>query len=111
MPITNINMMAKTLLITGATGKQGGAAIDALLDLDKDGSQFKILALTRDTTSASAKRLASRGNIQLVQGDLNDVPALLNEAKRLNSDQPVWGVYSVQASNGPGITFDGEIAQ
>ncbi|KAK4443474.1 putative negative transcriptional regulator [Podospora aff. communis PSN243] len=103
--------MSKTLLITGATGKQGGAVIDALLDLDKDGSQFTILALTRDTSSASAKRLASRGNIQLVQGDLNDVPALLAEAKRLNSDQPPWGVYSVQASLGPGVTVEGEITQ
>ncbi|KAK0617634.1 hypothetical protein B0T14DRAFT_273794 [Immersiella caudata] len=106
--------MPKALLITGATGKQGGAVIDALLDLDPTGTQFNLLALTRDTSSASAKRLASRSttsHIHLVRGDLNDVPALLEEAKRVNSNQPIWGVYSVQASLGPGVTVEGEIAQ
>ena len=111
--IKPIATMAKALLITGATGKQGGSVIDALLSLNNDGSKFTILALTRDTTSPSAKRLASRGNgnIKLVEGDLNDVPTLFEEAKRINSNRPIWGVYSVQASLGPGVTVEGEITQ
>ncbi|KAK0707973.1 hypothetical protein B0H67DRAFT_495474 [Lasiosphaeris hirsuta] len=106
--------MPKGLLITGATGKQGGAVIDALLDLDEDGSQFTLLAATRDASSNSAKRLAAKspnGNIKLVQGNLDDVLALLDEAKRVNGGNPIWGIFSVQVSLGPGVTVEGEIAQ
>ncbi|KAK3349131.1 hypothetical protein B0T25DRAFT_235981 [Lasiosphaeria hispida] len=106
--------MAKGLLITGATGKQGGAVIDALLELDKDGSQFTLLAVTRDASSSSAKRLAaksSNGNIKLVQGNLDDVLTLLEEAKSVNGGDSIWGVFSVQVSLGPGVTVEGEIAQ
>lgn len=106
--------MTKVLLITGATGKQGGSVIDALLDLDTDGSQFEILAVTRDTSSKAAKRLITKsnnGNITLVQGNLGDVPALFAEAKGVCGERPIWGVYSVQASLGPRVTIEGEVAQ
>ncbi|KAK3361465.1 hypothetical protein B0T24DRAFT_109327 [Lasiosphaeria ovina] len=103
--------MAKTLLITGATGKQGGAVVDAVLDLNKKGEQFTILAVTRKPSSPSAQRLADKSpDIKLVEGDLNDVPALFEAAKRAH-DQPIWGVYSVQVSMGPGATVDGEVKQ
>ncbi|KAL2015339.1 hypothetical protein VTK56DRAFT_5783 [Thermocarpiscus australiensis] len=110
--------MAKTLLITGATGKQGGAVIDALLDLDKQGTQFTILAVTRDASSAAATRLlakAPHGNLRLVQGNLNDVPALFEAARQASPDpsrdSPVWGVYSVQLSAAQGATSETEVAQ
>lgn len=108
--------MAKTILVTGATGKQGGAVIDALLDLDKTGSQFTILALTRNALSPAATRLltkAPNSNLRLVQGNLDDVPALFEAAKTASPDPdtPVWGVYSVQVSLGPGVTSAGELAQ
>jgi len=110
--------MAKVLLITGATGKQGGSVIDALLDFDQDDSQFEILAVTRDTTSEAAKRLLTKSTnsnskikINLVQGNLDNVPALFTEAKRICGGRPIWGVYSVQASLGPGVTIEGEVAQ
>ncbi|KAK4228651.1 putative negative transcriptional regulator [Podospora fimiseda] len=104
--------MSKSLLITGATGKQGGAVIDALLNSDASGNNFTILAVTRNTSSASSKRLASRSqNIRLVEGNLDDVPALFEAAKSANNGQPIWGVFSVQVSLGPGVTVEGEIKQ
>jgi len=85
--------MSKVVLITGATGKQGGAVIDALLAAP-EASQFTILAVTRNTESGSAKKLSSKG-CKLVQADLNDVPAIFEAAKKVTSE-PIFGVFSVQ---------------
>lgn len=85
--------MNRAILVTGATGKQGGAVIKALL-ADKAG--FRILAVTRDTNSPSAKRLAAKSSdITLVQGDLNDTEAIFKAAEQATS-HPIWGVFSVQ---------------
>ncbi|KAK6073675.1 nucleoside-diphosphate-sugar epimerase family protein [Seiridium cupressi] len=101
--------MSKVLLITGATGKQGGAVIDALLKLSS--SKFTILAVTRNATGGGAKKLAQKSpSIKIVQGDLDDCPALFDEAQRVEST-PIWGVYSVQISMGKGVTMDSEVAQ
>ncbi|KAF2653239.1 NAD(P)-binding protein [Lophiostoma macrostomum CBS 122681] len=83
--------MVRTILITGATGRQGGATIRALQDTD-----FEILAITRNPDSPGAQRLARQNrSIKLVQGDVNDVPAIFQRAKAV-AGQPVWGVLSVQ---------------
>lgn len=58
--------MSKTLLITGATGKQGGSVIAALLKAKAD---FEILAVTRDASSGGAQNLlAKSSNIKVVEG-------------------------------------------
>lgn len=63
-----------SVLVVGATGKQGGALIKALLASD-DTKSLTILALTRDALSARAQALAASSEgtdhqpIQLVQGD------------------------------------------
>lgn len=102
--------MSKALLITGATGKQGGSVIDALV-ASASSSDFEILAVTRDTNSGGAKKLAAKAsNIKLVQGNLDDVPGLFAAAKEVTK-QPIWGVYSVQISQGKGVTFDSEVKQ
>jgi uncharacterized protein YbjT (DUF2867 family) len=106
--------MPKSLLITGATGKQGGAAINALLQLDPVGEQYTLLAVTRNASSPAAKRLAARSsnnNIRLVQGNMDNIPALMAEAKIVNGWEPIWGVFSVQSSLGRGVTPEGEIKQ
>ncbi|KZF25439.1 NAD(P)-binding protein [Xylona heveae TC161] len=93
--------MSKVLLITGATGKQGGAVVDALLS-SPDAKDFTILAVTRNASSSGAQALANRSpNIKLVEGDLNDPEAIFKAAARVTS-QSVWGVYSVQSSVGSG---------
>jgi uncharacterized protein YbjT (DUF2867 family) len=74
----------KTVLITGATGRQGGAVIRRLLP-----SGWKLRALTRNPHGTAAQDLARKG-IEVVEGDLED-PASLERAAR-----GVYGIYSVQ---------------
>ena len=73
----------RTILVTGATGRQGGAVIDALLDAG--GSGWQARALTRDATSEKAQELLKRG-VEVVTGDQEDVPSL---------DRAVAGVHGV----------------
>lgn len=75
---------SKTVLVTGATGAQGGAVIDALA-----GSDMALRALVRDPASASAAALAARG-VELVQGDFDDSDSLLRAM------DGAYGVFSVQ---------------
>ena len=79
----------KTILVTGATGKQGGAVIQRLLESEA-GNAFKIIAVTRKTDSAGAKKLASKPNVSLLQGDFGDSEAIFKKAGK------VWGAFSVQ---------------
>ncbi|KAL6406464.1 nucleoside-diphosphate-sugar epimerase family protein [Ilyonectria robusta] len=88
--------MSRAILITGATGKQGGAVVDALLHWKS--SDFLLLTVTRNAQSASAKRLAAKSSsIKLVEGDLDAAPALFASAKAAAGTTPLWGVFSVQA--------------
>lgn len=72
------------ILVTGATGKQGGAAATQLL-----ARGHKVRAMTRKPEGEAATALAGRG-AELVQGDLDD-PVSLERAL-----QGVWGVFAVQ---------------
>jgi uncharacterized protein YbjT (DUF2867 family) len=74
----------KTVLVTGATGRQGGAVIRHLQP-----NGWKLRALTRNTSSVAAQELSRQG-VEVVQGDLEDA-ASLDRAVR-----GVYGVYSVQ---------------
>jgi uncharacterized protein YbjT (DUF2867 family) len=64
----------QTVLVTGATGKQGGAAVEALL-----GRGHKVIALTRNPDSDRAKRLANRG-VNVAAGDFADFDSLVRAA-------------------------------
>jgi len=77
-------MSTKKVLITGATGKQGGAVIDALI---ASKAPYEILALTRNATKAQS--LASKPNVTVVEGDVSN-PASIFEAHK-----PIYGVFSV----------------
>ncbi|RDL36181.1 Uncharacterized protein BP5553_06793 [Venustampulla echinocandica] len=83
----------KKILITGATGKQGGAVIDALRS---SSTPFQILALTRNASSPKARTLASEPNVTVVEGDSTN-PAPIFEKHR-----PIHGVFSVTAMKKPG---------
>jgi uncharacterized protein YbjT (DUF2867 family) len=86
--------MPRAILVTGATGKQGGALVNALLSAD-----FEILTVTRNGKSDAAQKLAKRSSkIRLVQGDMNDPTGLFEAAKKLASG-PIWGVFSVQVKS------------
>ena len=74
----------KLVLVTGATGRQGGAVIRHMRP-----KGWRLRALSRNTKSYAAKELARQG-VELVQGDLDD-PASLERAAR-----GAYGIYSVQ---------------
>ncbi|KAF2665677.1 nucleoside-diphosphate-sugar epimerase family protein [Microthyrium microscopicum] len=96
--------MSKPILVLGATGKQGGALITALLASPK-ASSYLLLAVTRNATSPTAQKLAAKHGVKLVQGDMNDIPALFEAAKEV-AGAPLWGVFSVQVSNGTGSELE-----
>ncbi|MGW9211665.1 NmrA/HSCARG family protein [Embleya sp. NPDC055664] len=77
----------KTVLVTGATGNQGGATSRHLL-----AGGWHVRALVRDDTTPAARALAAAG-AELVCGDLDD-RASIEEAAR-----GAYGLYSVQAAN------------
>jgi len=100
--------MTKVVLVTGATGKQGGAVVDSILS-SSQASDFTLLGVTRNADSSSAKKLEARG-VKIVQGDLNDVPAIFEAAKKVTSE-PIWGVFSVQVPMGQGQSVTTEETQ
>ncbi|WP_290810026.1 NmrA/HSCARG family protein [Halovivax sp.] len=65
-------MTATTVLVAGATGNQGGAAIDHLLAREES---FDVRGLTRDSGSDAASALTDRG-VTMVEGDLNEPDSL-----------------------------------
>jgi uncharacterized protein YbjT (DUF2867 family) len=77
--------MAELVLITGATGRQGGATLRHLAE--KGG--FRLRAMTRKPDSPAARAVAALG-AEVVAGDLDD-PASLQRALA-----GAWGVFSVQ---------------
>ena len=77
----------RRLLISGATGKQGGALIDILLA--RSSQPFELYAITRNKNSKASKLLAKQ-NVNLVEGDLDNVNVLFAQVP-----SPVWGVFSV----------------
>ena len=84
----------KTILVTGATGKQGGATVRHLL-----AEGWHVRALVRDPQSQKALALRERG-VELVKGDLTDRPAL----DRAFWD--VWGVFAVITPFEQGTDFE-----
>jgi uncharacterized protein YbjT (DUF2867 family) len=105
----------KAILVTGATGKQGGAVLEQLASHPSH-SQFTLLAVTRDANSGSAKKIIEKHpNVRLVQGNLDDCPALFASAKATLKEagkaEKIWGVYSVQVSLGKNVTHESEVVQ
>jgi uncharacterized protein YbjT (DUF2867 family) len=79
----------KTIVVTGATGQQGGATARHLL-----AQGWRVRALVRDPNKPAAQALAAKG-AELVQGDLDD---------RASLDRALagtYGVFSVQTFMGP----------
>lgn len=91
-------MNNKTILVTGATGQQGGAVARHLLKQPG----YAVRALTRDSSKRDAQSLA-RAGAEIFQGDLDD-PASVRRAL-----DGAWGVFSVQNFMETG--YDGEIRQ
>ncbi|MEU6872302.1 NmrA/HSCARG family protein [Streptomyces sp. NPDC046751] len=89
------------VLVTGATGRQGGATARALL-----AAGVPVRALVRDAATDRAKAAEAFG-AELVTGDLHDRDSVIRAAEGARA------VFSVQM---PGVTaegfdFEGEVAQ
>jgi uncharacterized protein YbjT (DUF2867 family) len=91
------NKKRKTILVTGATGHQGGAVMRSLL-----AAGWKVKALVRDTKKTTSRAVFRRG-ADLVMGDLYDRESIDRALK------DVYGVFSMQTWEGHGI--EGEIRQ
>jgi uncharacterized protein YbjT (DUF2867 family) len=78
--------MQKTVLVLGATGRQGGATAYQLL---KKG--WKVRALIRDLNKPAVQALKQAG-VDIIQGDYD------NEESLDNAMQGAYGVFSMQAS-------------
>src|SRR5689334_19813281 len=63
--------MDRLVLVTGATGNQGGATVRRLLE----GGKVRIRGLTRDPSSAKGRALVEKG-VEVVAGDFDDRPSL-----------------------------------
>ncbi|MFE6159881.1 NmrA/HSCARG family protein [Streptomyces sp. NPDC056486] len=89
------------VLVTGGTGRQGGATVRALL-----AAQAPVRALVRDPHTDGAKAIQTLG-AELVTGDLTDPASLARAA------QDVRAVFSVQMPpfTGEGFDFAGELTQ
>lgn len=74
----------KTILVTGATGAQGGSVAKHLMEA----GQFKVRALTRDIHSPKALALKASG-AEVVQGDFANRTSLYAALKN------VYGVFGV----------------
>ena len=74
----------KFILVTGATGQQGGAVARELL-----ANGYRVRAMTRKPDSAPMRELVKLG-AEAIQGDLDDVASLKRAA------QGAWGVFAVQ---------------
>lgn len=83
--------VGKTVLVTGATGKQGGAALRHLRE-----KGFSVRAFARDPDKPEARGLVGRGT-EVVRGDMND-PGSLDRAM-----DGVDGVFSVQTAREEGV--------
>jgi uncharacterized protein YbjT (DUF2867 family) len=91
---------ARTIAVAGATGAQGGAVVDALLE-----QGASVRALVRSTDSDRARDLADRG-VELAQIDAKDPASLTNALRDVDAFFFMTTPYSSQIPD-----IDGEIQQ
>lgn len=91
--------MNKRILVTGATGAQGGALVPLLLQ-----QGFSVRALTRDPNKPAGQALRALG-ADVVAGNLDDEASL----ERACAD--CYGVFSVQNFWEKGVGHDREVEQ
>src|ERR1700747_14390 len=86
----------QTILITGVTGKQGGAVAQAL-----QSTGFRLRGLTRKTGSERAAGVGAPGG-DIMKGDLDDETTL---RRALTG---AWGVFGVQNAAEAGVQREEE---
>ncbi|MFI5891142.1 NmrA/HSCARG family protein [Actinoplanes sp. NPDC051513] len=89
--------MSRTIVVTGATGNQGGATARSLL---RDG--WHVRALVRDLAAPAARALHEAG-AELVQRDMTDRDGMTSAMR------DAYGVFSIQPANGAPHFDGGEV--
>jgi len=83
-------MMIKSILVTGATGQQGGATVNELL-----AHGFIVSALTRNIDSPAAQQLANKG-AKLVEGDWSNLDSFASALETIDAVYmvlpPTWNM-------------------
>jgi|SRR3569833_1967535 len=107
---------ARTILVTGATGKQGRALIESLLggETETEASPtYQVLALTRHPSSAPARKLRERfgSRVTITEGNLDDPDRLRQVFAEQRDHGSVWGVFAVLAYPGLGTNSENEEKQ
>ncbi|KAG0238007.1 hypothetical protein BGW41_008272 [Actinomortierella wolfii] len=93
--------MSKLLVVFGATGNQGGSVVKHIARDPVLSKEYRIRAVTRDPSKPEAKALTNLGhNIEVVQGDVNDVSSLERVLKGAHS------VFAVTVS-----IYDGHVEE
>jgi uncharacterized protein YbjT (DUF2867 family) len=85
-----------TILVTGATGNQGGAVIRELL-----ANGYRVKAMTRNSAGGDAQALAAQG-AGIIQADLDDLGSL--EIALAGA----WGVFALQNTWEAGVEREEE---
>ena len=84
----------KLILIAGATGQQGGAALRLLRE-----KGYPVAALTRHPDRPEANALVGHGT-EIIRGDLNDMPSLVRAM------EGVYGVFGVTTAMEEGVEHE-----
>jgi uncharacterized protein YbjT (DUF2867 family) len=77
----------RRIVVSGATGKQGGGLIEALLATPAQ--PFEIYAITRNKTSKAAIALSKKPRVTVVEGDFKSPEAIFRQVSH------PWGFFSV----------------
>ncbi|KDQ20985.1 hypothetical protein BOTBODRAFT_51008 [Botryobasidium botryosum FD-172 SS1] len=102
----------RVILVAGATGVQGRSFIEALKPEGSAPPAFRVLALTRQPDSQSAKDLASSNqHVQVVQGDLDKPETIRKVFVDAGGEGAIYGVFCVLAFPGLGKDAEGEEKQ
>ena len=92
---------SKLVLVTGATGNQGGAVVQALL-----ANGHRVRGLTRNDSSPTAKRLRDQG-IEIAVGDFTDQDSLVRAAQGVDAlftmTTPFEGGVEIEVAQGTAI--------
>jgi hypothetical protein len=109
--------MTKTILVVGASGKQGTSFISAINSIQSQaesysgggGQAFHLLALTRNEKSIAT---GNDSNVTVVKGDLDSpttIKHIFEDAKAKGI--PIWGVFCVLAFGGLAGNYENEVRQ
>lgn len=82
----------RLILVTGATGNQGGAVLRHLRE-----KGFAVRALTRDPDKPEARALINQTGVEIARADYEDKPSLLRAL------EDVYGVFAVQTPYESGV--------